>query len=93
MSPRALFELGEVVITRGAMATLNHAGELPWGLLLRHQSGDWGEIHPEDAELNREALAEGMRVLSCYDLAPSGKVWIITESDRSLTTLLLPEEY
>ena len=87
-----LFPTGQIVMTRGAIATVNHAGVSPLVLLLRHVSGDWGDVHPEDAEANVEALAEGARLLSSYDLGPSGRLWIITEHDRSITTLLVPEE-
>ena len=91
--------LGEVVTTPGALEALS-----PWQLrryLDRHQSGDWGCVCPEDAEVNFEAVREGYRVLSAYPINPElpckgygeNCVWIITEADRSVTTFLLPDEY
>jgi hypothetical protein len=62
-------------------------------LLLRHQFGDWGSVPSEDADANREAIETGCRILSSYYLNPDERVWIITEADRSVTTLLLPDEY
>ena len=60
--------------------------------LLRHHTGDWGDLDPEDVEANRAALHYGSRLLSSYDIGHQ-KLWIITEADRSTTTVLLPEEY
>lgn len=89
----ALFPLGTVVATHGALAALRDAGTSPLALLDRHVAGDWGDIHPEDRGLNELALCRGMRLLSVYELVTSETVWIITEADRSVTTLLLPTEY
>ena len=61
-------------------------------LLRRHGAGDWGNLCAADKAQNNRALKEGTRLLSAYELAGS-KVWIITEADRSYTTVLLPEEY
>jgi hypothetical protein len=88
-----VLELGEVVTTRGALGALAKARVEPRTLLARHRRGDWGEIPPEDAQENRLSLEHGWRVLSSYPLATGTRIWIITESDRSATTLLLPEEY
>ncbi|HNH44535.1 MAG TPA: type I restriction endonuclease subunit M [Agitococcus sp.] len=63
-----------------------------FSLLARHQSGDWGNVPAEDALSNQEAIERGYRIMSVYSLE-TGKVWIITEADRSVTTVLLPEEY
>lgn len=60
--------------------------------LERHREGDWGEVSPEDAERNNEALEDGARLLSSYTDSNGTKFWIITEADRSRTTFLLPEE-
>ena len=84
------FSLGQVVITTNAanslqMADVQHA-------LCRHMRGDWGEACPEDAELNNESLEHGGRLLSVYR-SGENRFWIITEWDRSITTVLLPEEY
>jgi hypothetical protein len=84
-----LFALGRVVVTPGA-AALD-----PEGLarsLIRHMEGDWGKVCEEDKALNDEALKDGSRVLSSYDIGGT-TLWIITEADRSVTTFLLPEEY
>ena len=62
-------------------------------LLARHVSGDWGQLDAEDQAANEQALAHGARILSAYDLATGTRIWIITEADRSATTLLLPGEY
>ncbi len=86
-------ELGEVVATMGALKALALARVEPGELLARHLSGDWGEIPPEDVKENRLSLEHGWRVLSSYPLSTGSKVWVITEADRSATTLLLPEEY
>jgi hypothetical protein len=61
--------------------------------LVRHVCGDWGDIPQEDREENATALREGFRVLSEYRTASGLQFWVITEADRSVTTLLLPEEY
>lgn len=65
----------------------------PTDLLSRHVRGDWGKIPPEDQGLNEEALASGGRLMSVYPLRTGETIWIITEWDRSVTTLLLPEDY
>lgn len=87
------FALGQVVATPGALAAMEEAGQNPLGLLMRHQSGDWGELDEEDKAENELSVREGFRILSAYVLTTKVKVWIITESDRSATTFLLPEEY
>ncbi len=87
------FALGQVVATPGALAAMEEAGQSPLGLLIRHQSGDWGELCEEDKTENDLSVREGFRILSAYVLTTKVKVWIITEADRSATTFLLPEEY
>ena len=84
--------LGRVVATPGALRLLRDAREEPFGCLSRHASGDWGEVPPEDARENELALRFGRRLLSSYPVG-GGRVWIITEADRSVTTILLPSEY
>lgn len=84
--------LGRVVATPGALQLLRESGEDPFGYLSRHASGDWGELDPHDRRENRLSLKHGWRVLSSYPVGEQ-KVWIITEADRSVTTILLPEEY
>jgi hypothetical protein len=84
--------LGRVVATPGALKLLIEADRQPFDYLARHATGDWGDLCAFDRRQNEIALREGYRVLSSYD-APEGRVWIITEADRSVTTILLPEEY
>ena len=88
----ALFPLGRLVATPGALALLTNAGENPAMLLGRHKTGDWGEVPPEDARENDLSIREGLRIVSSYPVGDS-RVWIITEWDRSSTCILLPEEY
>lgn len=88
----ALFPLGRVVATPAALEVLEEAGTPPVRLLARHQSGDWGEVPPEDARENESSVRGGFRIISSYDVGES-RVWIITEADRSNTCLLLPSEY
>ncbi len=90
------FELGRVVATPGAIEVLDGRNVSPLDLLRRHQSGDWGEVCKADARENVRALKTGRRVLSVYEVNPRGvarRVWVITESDRSSTCILLPSEY
>lgn len=84
--------LGKVVATPGALKLLSDAGEHAFDHLARHARGDWGELCTFDRRQNEIALREGTRVLSSYPVG-EGKVWIITEADRSVTTILLPKEY
>jgi hypothetical protein len=83
--------LGKVVATPGALILLSEAGKDAFSYLARHAMGDWGELCAFDRRQNEIALRSGHRVLSSYPVG--GKVWIITEADRSVTTILLPEEY
>jgi hypothetical protein len=85
--------LGQIVSTPGALDALAKAGQNGAALIERHRHGDWGEVDEGDRALNDRALIDGDRVLSAYRLNDGTKVWIITESDRSVTTLLLPDEY
>ena len=79
--------------TPGALALLRSAGEdlLPT-LLERHQSGDWGDVPPEDARENEFSMRHGFKIVSSYRVSGE-RLWVITERDRSATTLLLPSEY
>jgi hypothetical protein len=90
---KALFSLGQVVATSGALAALEAAGQRPEEFLNRHLVGDWGEVPPEDAQENDLSVKQGFRILSAYTLNTQVKFWIITEADRSATTFLLPDEY
>ena len=87
------FPLGETYITPGAEEALMMAGQTGIEFLRRHMSGDFGELVDEDAQENELSLQEGFRVLSVYRTAKGQKLWIITEADRSATTILLPSEY
>lgn len=87
------FELGRITITPAASAALE-ATEIPDILLLaRHVHGDWGNVSEPDRLQNELAVLLGMRVLSSYALPNDKKVWVITEADRSATTILLPDDY
>ena len=90
---RMLFNLGLVVATPGALQALEESEQAAIEFLNRHVSGDWGELDEEDRKENELSLKEGFRILSAYHLRNGKKIWIITEADRSVTTLLLPEEY
>jgi hypothetical protein len=86
-------ELGRTLATPGALAALEEAGETPDQFLRRHELGDWGDVGPEDWQENELSIRDGFRLLSSYHLSTGVKIWIITEADRSATTILLPEEY
>ena len=88
-----LFPLGRTVATPGALDALDLAGVAPHALLDRHARGDWGELGEDDRRANGQALSIGERLLSAYALPDGVRVWIITEADRSATTLLLPSDY
>ena len=91
---RQRFELGQLVATPRALEVLGELEVSPSELLARHASGDWGAVSPEDARENELSVKEGFRIVSSYPLGEEGrKVWVITESDRSSTCILLPEEY
>lgn len=84
------FELGDVVATPGVLQQIRTFHQLL--ALERHQSGDWGDLDPIDRQTNNDALKHGGRLFSVYTY-DMHKFYIITEADRSVTTLLLPEEY
>ena len=88
-----LFPLGRVVATPGAIAALDDAEQSPQELLERHVTGDWGVVPEEDKQANDWSLENGARLLSSYVTNKEVKIWIITEHDRSVTTILLPLEY
>lgn len=89
----AKFHLGQVVATIGALAALEDAQDNLMPYLHRHASGNWGDVPPEDAAENELSLLEGYRIISAYTIQEGVKIWVITEADRSSTTILLPEEY
>ena len=88
-----LFPPGQIVATPGALALLEQAKKSPLEFLSRHLRGDWGDLCQEDKTENELSLKYGFRLLSSYPITDTGKLWVITEADRSVTTLLLPEEY
>ena len=90
---KPLFDLGQLVATPGALAALEKSGQSPMEFLSRHVTGDWGEIPEEDRKEDHFSLEKGFRLMSSYRTTANDVVWVITESSRSHTTLLLPEEY
>jgi hypothetical protein len=88
-----LFPLGQIVATPGALAALQEANHLPAEFLSQHARGEWGDLCEEDWQQNDLCLREGCRLFSAYVLSTGQKLWIVTERDRSVTTLLLPDEY
>ena len=87
-----LFTSQQHAATPGALAKLEALQYPPQLLLSRHFSGDWLEMDAHDIEANRFALREGLRIFSSYTLSDC-RFWVITEADRSVTTILLPSEY
>ena len=99
-----LFPLGRIAATLGAMEVLDETGTDPLALLSRHVAGDWGEVCPEDAAENERSVRHGLRILSVHGLdrkptdaserpRPRTRLYLITEADRSATTILLPADY
>ena len=93
ISKQPAFELGQIVATPGALAALKKAGQQPGEFLTRHVHREWGDLPDEDRRENEYSLEHGFRLLSAYKTDAGDRLWIITEADRSVTTLLLPEEY
>lgn len=97
-----LFELGQLVATAGvaeAMSSCEEFRQFVWSSLNRYIQGDWGDLEEPDKELNDESVEDEGRILAAYN-APADlplnyveKIWIITEWDRSVTTILFPDEY
>lgn len=85
------FCLGKIVATRTAFDAIDMHDMLEG--VARHARGDWGDVPPEDRIANDEALADEGRLLSAYTDARGQPFWVITEADRSSTTILLPEDY
>ena len=96
---QARFRLGQIVATPGALAALDEAEQIPHVFLAHHVTGDWGDLGAEDKQANDEAcqhegdLERQGRILSAYKTRLGVKIWVITEFDRSVTTLLRPDEY
>jgi len=87
------FSLGRVVATPGALSALEKAEQLPAAFLDRHVNGDWGDVSEADKQENEVSIEQGFRILAAYTTSAGDTIWILTEADRSVTTLLLPEEY
>jgi hypothetical protein len=87
-----LFVLGRTVATPAARERLSELNYSPLDLLRRHMSGDWAEMDSDDQQANRDAITHGNRVFSAY-IVEKTKFWVITEANRSMTTILLPSEY
>jgi len=90
---KPLFDLGQIVATPGALDAMAKTGDDPAVFLGRHVTGDWGDLDAADKAENDYSLPRHLRLFSAYKLSDGLKVWVITEADRSATTLLLPEEY
>jgi hypothetical protein len=88
-----IVELGAVYTTPGAEEALEEAGQSADEFVLRHANGDWGELGTAEVKDNQTALREGFQIFSAYTLSTSVRIWIVTEDDRSLTTVLLPNEF
>lgn len=87
-----LFPLGELTVTQGAAPYLFSGVISALGIVSRHQSGDWGDLCNDDKRCNDHAVSSGGRILSSYRVDATTRLWVITESDRSVTTILLPSE-
>ena len=89
--PVAVFRLGRIVATSNALQSITNEDIL--NAIQRHQAGDWGGLDSEDRNSNDRALVSGGRIFSAYNASDGTRFWIITEADRSVTTVLLPEDY
>ena len=89
--PVAKFRMGRIVAPPNALAHLTEEDILLG--IRRHQAGDWGDLDAEDRVANETALAHGGRLLSAYHADNGTRFWLITEHDRSVSTVLLPEDY
>ena len=88
-----LFEPGTLAATQSAFAAIERANQDVVDFFSRHVTGDWGEVSQEDRVENEVSLLNGYRLLSAYRTRLGERVWVLTEADRSMTTILLPEEY
>jgi hypothetical protein len=89
--PIAVFRLGHLVATPNARD--NIPSQDITRAIQRHQAGDWCDVKEDDRQANDNALTTGARILSVYHASNGAKFWLITEADRSRTTVLLPEDY
>ena len=88
-----LFQLGQLVATPDVLTEMEASGDSLLAYLNRHVTGDWGDVDEHDRKENERGLAANLRIFSVYHLTNGTKIWIITEHDRSYTTVLLPGEY
>jgi hypothetical protein len=91
--PTPKFSLGQLVATPGALMAFDEAKQSTTPFVRRHAAGDWGEVDGDDWKSNNWAVDHGCRLMSAYVLRTGIRIWIITEADRSSTTVLLPDEY
>src|SRR3954451_5659846 len=90
---RPKFSLGRLVATPGAPELIQGEGREPMEFVERHVRGDFGDLSEHDRLANEAALVNGSRILSSYIVTGDEKVWVLTEADRSATTILLPSDY
>jgi len=88
-----IFCLGTAFISPGAEAAMEQYGVGPSSPLNRHQRGNWGQLPPADARTNARSLENGLSILSSYQIGQGARNWIITNAQRTATTMLLPNEY
>jgi hypothetical protein len=87
------FDPGQIVATPGALEAFESSGDQPLDFLLKHVNLDPGDLSPEDIQENQRSVENGWRILSAYRLSDGTRIWLITESDRRSTCILLPSEY
>lgn len=87
------FQLGRIYLTPGAIESLEEAGQLPQSFVAQHARLEQGELCDEDHRENLFSVDKPLRIFSAYKTANGVKIWVITEADRSATTLLLPSDY
>ncbi len=91
-----LFKMGTIYLTQSVNCKISESERFEMFVirsLKRHTAGDWGDLGQEDKKENELSLEKGFRLLSSYKYKDGTKIWIITEADRSATTILFPEEY
>ena len=88
-----MFELGQIVTTPAVLEAFRKTGESPMKFIDRHVTGDWDHMNKNDRHANELSLQSGARIFTAFDLQDQTRIWVITEADRSATTLLLPEDY
>lgn len=91
MSENQMFALGRLLMTPGVKESLEDSEVI--AAIRRHASGDWGDVSEEDRKENELSVSSNFRIVSAYHSRKGEKFWVITEADRSATTVLLPEEY